>query len=232
MSCNNISINQILNSTIDSTENVTTGLVLELYSFIQSGKIVGAEACKFLKYPEILAKKFTSNCSKLKAKAKGKRGKYLEEFLKEKFEISSDCGNLACKNLKTNLKNLNKTIEYVEKQNENQKEKLLVDGKEKKHLNKKIKQLQNSRALQLKKLKTANNTLNVEKQQSKVTSRNLRDKNILILKKEKQIKELRKRLGNLTVEANRLKGELKKERRLRNFEVNDCNVKISEGLRK
>ena len=104
--------------------------------------------------------------------------------------------------MKTNLKNLNKTIEYVEKQN---------IKKQKKHLNKKIKQLQNSRALQLKKLKTANNTSNVEKQQSKVTSRNLPHKNILILKKEKQIKELRKRLGNLTVEANRLTGELKNE---------------------
>ena len=61
-----------------------------------------------------------------------------------------------------------------------------------------------------------------------MTSRNLHHKNILILKKEKQIKELRKRLGNLTVEAKRLTGELKKERRLLNFEVNDGNVKISE----
>ena len=156
MPCNNISIKQILNSTVSSTENVTTGLVFEQNSFIQSGKIVGAEAYKLFKYPEILAKKFTSKCFKLKAKAKGKRGKYLEEFLKEQFKSSSDCSNLACKNLKTNLKNLNKAIEYVEKQIENQKEKL--DGKEKKLLNKEIKQLQNSRALQLKKLKTASNT--------------------------------------------------------------------------
>ena len=62
------------------------------------------------------------------------------------------------------------------------------------------------------KLKISRDALASEKQDMKLTSRKLRVKNILLLKQENKLKELRQRLGNLTVEVINLKGELKREK--------------------
>ena len=62
------------------------------------------------------------------------------------------------------------------------------------------------------KLKISRDALVSEKQDMKLTSRKLRVKNILLLKQENKLKELRQRLGNLTVEVINLKGELKREK--------------------
>ena len=115
----------------------------------------------------------------------------------------------------------------MENDNHVKKDKIISDGKEKKHLRKKITQLKNSRSLQVNKLKISRDALASEKQDMKLTSRKLRDKNILLLKKENQLKGLRQRLRNLTVENINLKGELKKEKKLRYFEMKDHEVKMS-----
>ena len=62
------------------------------------------------------------------------------------------------------------------------------------------------------KLKISRDALVSEKQDMKLTLRKLRVKNILLLKQENKLKELRQRLGNLTVEVINLKGELKREK--------------------
>ena len=62
------------------------------------------------------------------------------------------------------------------------------------------------------KLKISRDALVSEKQDMKLTSRKLRVKNILLLKQENKLKELRQRLGNLAVEVINLKGELKREK--------------------
>ena len=85
MSSENISVHQVLQFTIEPSQIITTRLVLHLYNLIQNKKILGAEACKFLDYHESESKKFTTSCFKLKAKAKGKRGKYLDDFLNQEI---------------------------------------------------------------------------------------------------------------------------------------------------
>lgn len=220
----NLNVDEILNSTI-SDQHVCNGLALKLYSFIQTGKITGSNACKYLHISEQHAKKFTSKCYKLKAKTRTKRGIYLEELMNQTFELN-EC--LCCKDFKLNLTKMNQTLSNVEKVNENQMEKLQVQGKERKHLKKKINQLENSRALKVEKLKTINEEMNMEKTQLKLTTRKLIDKNLLLIKKENQMKQLRKRLGNLTSEVTKLKGINKRETQLRNFELNNAKVQISE----
>ena len=88
MSSENISVHQVLHSTIEPSQIITKRLVLDLYNFIQDKKILGAEACKFLNYHESETKKFTTACFKLNAKRKGKRGKYLDDFLNQEFKLN------------------------------------------------------------------------------------------------------------------------------------------------
>ena len=85
MSFTKVSVLQVLHTTIESTDIITTRLALDLYDMIQNNKIVGVEACKFLNFPD--SKKFTSACFILKAK--GKRGKYRYDFLNQKFQYTA-----------------------------------------------------------------------------------------------------------------------------------------------
>ena len=97
MSFTKVLVYQVLHPTIESTDIITTRLVLDLYDMIQNIKIVGVEACKFLNFPEYDSKKFTSACFKLKVI--GKRGKYRYDFLNQKFKFTGTyVGNSSVQN--------------------------------------------------------------------------------------------------------------------------------------